>query len=804
MARSRRSRFSRRVEGDKGVDAAGGSDRGRLRCAREDPQEHRREERRVAGEDEGTGRAPAWSSAATTPASGWRGSSGSVTTRHVERRERASPPWRRRRASMPAWASASSGYAISGLPAELDRRLRPAEPSRGATGQNGAQGRRRRCRVTARGSGTRRESRTEPAVGSRLVADLLPVADARAAVLAEVAGPLPAEPVPLERCAWAGAGGRCGLGRGRARVGQLGDGRLRGPRCRHRRRERRGAGRRCGSPASRAPARPPSATLGEGEAFGISTGARGAGGRRRRGARRGHDRAGGRADDRRRWRSASRSSRAATSAAPARTSAPVTRCSAPARSSARRSWASWPRSASPSPSARAARPWRSSRTGDELLAPSEPMRPGGVRNSNAYTLPALARLAGAEVVSVERCPDDPEATRDAAARATRGRRRRLLRRRLGGRPRSREGGVRRGGRRGALLGRRAPARQADVVRRSRGREPRVRASGQPGLGRSSPSSSSCGPALRALQGASPDLDAVEAMLADDVPRMERRDQAVRCGLTATARGLARDADRAAGLAHPHLDAGRRRARRGRGRRRAGARREPRSEPSSLARTLRCVVKVTVRLFAMLRERAGSDSVEIELRRGRDRRRRDRGARATTRRSATSRRGCRFGSPSTASTPTNDAPIAPGDELAAIPPVSGGAPETATGSGARGSAQSRSTRRPSRRSSRDPGAGAVVTFQGTTRDVSKSSPTTPTPRWPSRGSPEILARVRARATTCRAAAAEHRIGDVPLRRAERGRRRLGRAPRRGLRRSARGDRPDQGRGADLEERGEVRG
>jgi molybdopterin molybdotransferase len=52
-------------------------------------------------------------------------------------------------------------------------------------------------------------------------------------------------------------------------------------------------------------------------------------------------------------------------------------------------------------------------TGDELLAPDEPMRPGGVRNSNAYTIPALARQAGADVVSVERCPDEPAATREA-------------------------------------------------------------------------------------------------------------------------------------------------------------------------------------------------------------------------------------------------------------------------------------------------------------------------------------------------------------------------------------------------------
>jgi molybdopterin molybdotransferase len=49
-------------------------------------------------------------------------------------------------------------------------------------------------------------------------------------------------------------------------------------------------------------------------------------------------------------------------------------------------------------------------TGDELLAPDEPMRPGGVRNSNAFTVPALARAAGARVASVERVGDDRVAT----------------------------------------------------------------------------------------------------------------------------------------------------------------------------------------------------------------------------------------------------------------------------------------------------------------------------------------------------------------------------------------------------------
>ena len=33
-------------------------------------------------------------------------------------------------------------------------------------------------------------------------------------------------------------------------------------------------------------------------------------------------------------------------------------------------------------------------TGDELLEPGDPAQPGGVRNSNAYTIPALARARG--------------------------------------------------------------------------------------------------------------------------------------------------------------------------------------------------------------------------------------------------------------------------------------------------------------------------------------------------------------------------------------------------------------------------
>jgi molybdopterin molybdotransferase len=50
-------------------------------------------------------------------------------------------------------------------------------------------------------------------------------------------------------------------------------------------------------------------------------------------------------------------------------------------------------------------------TGDELIEPGEQMRTGGVRNSNAYTVPALAERAGAEIAGVGSAPDDPEATR---------------------------------------------------------------------------------------------------------------------------------------------------------------------------------------------------------------------------------------------------------------------------------------------------------------------------------------------------------------------------------------------------------
>ena len=56
-------------------------------------------------------------------------------------------------------------------------------------------------------------------------------------------------------------------------------------------------------------------------------------------------------------------------------------------------------------------------TGDELVAPGEPLRHGQLHNSNAITLAALADGAGAEVVSTGEVRDDPQATRAAIERA---------------------------------------------------------------------------------------------------------------------------------------------------------------------------------------------------------------------------------------------------------------------------------------------------------------------------------------------------------------------------------------------------
>ncbi len=57
-------------------------------------------------------------------------------------------------------------------------------------------------------------------------------------------------------------------------------------------------------------------------------------------------------------------------------------------------------------------------SGDELLAPEEPLRPGAIRDSNSVTISALARRAGADVVKTGTVGDDADATTAALADAT--------------------------------------------------------------------------------------------------------------------------------------------------------------------------------------------------------------------------------------------------------------------------------------------------------------------------------------------------------------------------------------------------
>jgi molybdopterin molybdotransferase len=56
-------------------------------------------------------------------------------------------------------------------------------------------------------------------------------------------------------------------------------------------------------------------------------------------------------------------------------------------------------------------------TGDELVGVDEELRPGAVRNSGAYVIPALVERAGGQTISVAHARDDPALTRDAIAAA---------------------------------------------------------------------------------------------------------------------------------------------------------------------------------------------------------------------------------------------------------------------------------------------------------------------------------------------------------------------------------------------------
>jgi len=153
------------------------------------------------------------------------------------------------------------------------------------------------------------------------------------------------------------------------------------------------------------------------------------------------------------------------------------------------------------------------------------------------------------------------------------------------------------------------------------------------------------------------------------------------------------------------------------------------------------VNVTVRLFAVLRERAGRDQLELEL---------PEGARVgdVLARVEHLAPGVELVLAVTREYADADTVLAAGDELALVPPVSGGAvfdgPLSLTDVAER---------------VRDPRAGAVVTFSGVTRDVTHLDYEAYAEMAAQRID-EILAEAVARHGLCKAAA-DHRFGRVAL-------------------------------------------
>jgi MoaE-MoaD fusion protein len=160
--------------------------------------------------------------------------------------------------------------------------------------------------------------------------------------------------------------------------------------------------------------------------------------------------------------------------------------------------------------------------------------------------------------------------------------------------------------------------------------------------------------------------------------------------------------------------------------------------------------VRVRLFAALRERAGSDEIELEL---------PEGALVSD---ALERMGGLTGDVKAVLAvnreyAAGDTALSPGDELALIPPVSGGGPVSAT-------VHVRLTSEPIALDSlidrvRDPGAGAVVIFEGVTRDVAQLEYEAYAEMATTKMSQVVSAAVDKHGLC--AVAVEHRVGTVPL-------------------------------------------
>ena len=170
------------------------------------------------------------------------------------------------------------------------------------------------------------------------------------------------------------------------------------------------------------------------------------------------------------------------------------------------------------------------------------------------------------------------------------------------------------------------------------------------------------------------------------------------------------------------------------------------------------MRLTVRLFAILRERAGADTVEINL--GEEATAADAIAalRATPELAEVlERMPARLAVNREYALP--DARLSPGDELAAIPPISGGAgPALGERVRARIGSQPLDAAELSCWAGR-PGAGAVVCFQGTCRDVDRLEYEAYAAMAEERIERILVECVERHGLE--AAAAEHRVGSVPL-------------------------------------------
>jgi molybdopterin converting factor subunit 1 len=162
------------------------------------------------------------------------------------------------------------------------------------------------------------------------------------------------------------------------------------------------------------------------------------------------------------------------------------------------------------------------------------------------------------------------------------------------------------------------------------------------------------------------------------------------------------------------------------------------------------VVVRVRLFAMLRERAGTGELELELPDG-----------ACVGDALASIGEIADGIPLVMAVnreyAPRDAPLHPDDELALIPPVSGGA--TAPGVAHIAITDAPLSLDALARRVADPRAGAVVTFQGVTREVEELHYEAYAEMARERMETIVTAAIE-RHDLC-AAAAEHRVGVVPL-------------------------------------------